>query len=66
MYQVPPPEADPKYRYVVTDDPVEIAAIQRNLWGDPDGEFYEPTQKWVATAYSLQEFRRLRAEQPEP
>jgi hypothetical protein len=64
MYQVPPPEPDPKYRYVVTEDPEEIAAIIRMGWGDPDGEFYEPTKQWVATAHSLQEFRRKRAEQP--
>ncbi len=59
-YKVPSAPADPKQRYVVVTDPDEIAAIQRNGWGDPDGTFDELTQQWVATARSMQQYRETR------
>lgn len=55
-YQVPPKPADPKPRYVIVTDPLEIAAMQRADLRDPIGAIATDGTAY-AEWHSLRQFR---------
>jgi len=60
-YTVPPKKPDPKPRYVLVTDPLEIEAIQRGGLRDPIGGRMNPEAHavgiWYAEVHSLAQFR---------
>lgn len=59
-YVPPPPAVEPKPRYVVVTDELEILAIARGSLKDPIGQCVNGT--WYATENSLRQFRGLPVE----
>lgn len=64
-YQVPPKPPEPRQRYVVVTDPLEIEAMVRSGLRDPIGKYVpvdELSGEYWAEAHSLAQYRGLPVE----